>query len=160
MKNKKLIFGGISLVGFVMALVGMFVPYLSSIAKFGSVQTSHQYELFNADLLNGDGLAWLTISKIAIIVLAVALLIAGVVLIYSAFKKSPKWLQMVGFVAGLIALVASLALLGGMIGFGSANRITTSSGSMEIWGAVGFYLAFVGGALASVFALLPYFKKK
>ena len=66
MKNKKLIFGGISLVGFVMALVGMFVPYLSSIAKFGSVQTSHQYELFNADLLNGDGLAWLTISKIAI----------------------------------------------------------------------------------------------
>ncbi|MGN0797950.1 MAG: hypothetical protein ACI4L7_00020 [Christensenellales bacterium] len=160
MKNKKLIFGGISLAGFVMALVGMFVPYLSNIVKLGSVQTSHQYELFNADLLNGNGVAWLTISKIAIIVLAVALLIAGVALIYSAFKKSPNWLQMIGFVAGIVALVASLALLGGMIGFGRANKIATPSGSVEIWGAVGFYLAFVGGALASVFALLPYFKKK
>lgn len=160
MKNKKLIFGGIAIVGFVLALVGMFVPYLSSIAKFGSVQTSHQYELFNADLLDGDGLAWLTISKIAIIVLAAALLIAGIALIYSAFKKSPKWLQMVGFIAGAVAFVASLALLGGMIGFGSANRITTSSGSVEFWGTVGFYLAFVGGIVSSMFTMVPYFKKK
>ena len=51
-------------------------------------------------------------------------------------------------------------MLGGMIGFGSANRITTSSGSVEFWGTVGFYLAFVGGIVSSMFAMVPYFKKK
>ena len=47
-----------------------------------------------------------------------------------------------------------------MIGFGSANRVVESAGSMKVWGSVGFWLAFVGGAVASVFAVLPYFKKK
>lgn len=164
MKNKKLIFGCVALAGLVAVVIAMFVPYLKVVMKndaLGMTQ-SESYSLFNKDLLEAKGVAWLTISKIAVIALAIALAVAGVLMLLSAFgKKTPKWAQLAGLVAGLVAVVATIVVAGGMIGFGSANReVVESIGSMKLWGTVGFYLALVGGAAASVCAVLPYFKKK
>lgn len=161
MKNKKLIFGCVTLAALVAVVVAMFVPYLKVVMKTESFSRTEKYTLFNEDMLHADGQAWLTISKIAVITLAVALLVAGLVMIYSSLtKKTPNWVSLVGVIAGLVAVVATIVLAGGMIGFGSANRTAESYGSIKIWGSVGFWLAFVGGAVASVFAVLPYFKKK
>lgn len=162
MKNKKLIFGCVTLAALVAVVVAMFVPYLKVVMKTEYLSQTEKYTLFNEDLLHAEGQAWLTISKIAIIVLAVALLVAGLVMIYSSLgKKTPDWVNLVGVIAGLVAVVATIVLAGGMIGFGSANRsVREGFGSIKVWGSVGFWLAFVGGAVASVFAVLPYFKKK
>lgn len=164
MKNKKLIFGCVTLAALVAVVVAMFVPYLKFVASISSHTTTKSYTMFDKDLTSSEfikGGEWLTISKIAIITLAVALLVAGIVMIYSSLtKKTPDWANLVGVIAGLVAVVATIVLAGGMIGFGSANRVAESAGSMKVWGSVGFWLAFVGGAVASVFAVLPYFKKK
>lgn len=163
MKNKKLIFGCVALAGLVAVVIAMFVPYLKVVGKseaLGMTQ-SESYSLFNKDLLEAKGVAWLTISKIAVIALAIALAVAGALMLLSAFgKKTPKWAQLAGLVAGLVAVVATIVVAGGMIGFGSANRMVETGFSMKLWGTVGFYLALVGGAAASVCAVLPYFKKK
>ena len=169
MKNKKLIFGCVTLAALVAVIIAMFVPYIKvsmkATALGETISESQTYSIFNGDLLDAEGVAWLTISKIALIVLAVALLVAGLVMIYSSLgKKTPDWVNLVGVIAGLVAVVATIVLAGGMIGFGSANRsvqtVGETVGSIKVWGTVGFWLAFVGGAVASVFAVLPYFKKK
>lgn len=162
MKNKKLISGCVTLAGLVAVVIAMFVPYLKVVVKTSGFSGTEKYTLFNEDMLHADGQAWLTISKIAIITLAVALLVAGLVMIYSSLtKKTPNWVSLVGVITGLVAVVATIVLAGGMIGFGSANRtVSETLGSVKLWGSVGFYLALVGGAVASVFAVLPYFKKK
>lgn len=161
MKNKKLIFGCVTLAALVAVIIAMFVPYLKVVMKTESFSRTEKYTLFNEDMLHADGQAWLTISKIAVITLAVALLVAGLVMIYSSLtKKTPNWVSLVGVIAGLVAVVTTIVLAGGMIGFGSANRFVESAGSMKVWGSVGFWLAFIGGAAASTCAVLPYFKKK
>ena len=63
MKKQKLIFGGITLAGFVVALIGLFVPYVKVVIK-GTVSgktitESQRYSLFSEDLLDGEGAAWL-----------------------------------------------------------------------------------------------------
>lgn len=163
MKNKKLIFGCVTLAALVAVVVAMFVPYLKFVASISSHTTTKSYTMFDEELTSEfiKGGEWLTISKIAIITLAVALLVAGIVMIYSSLtKKTPDWVNLAGVIAGLVAVVATIVLAGGMIGFGSANRVAESAGSMKVWGSVGFWLAFIGGAAASTCAVLPYFKKK
>lgn len=163
MKNKKLIFGCVTLAALVAVVVAMFVPYLKFVTSISSHTTTKSFTMFDKDLTSEfiKGGEWLTISKIAIITLAVALLVAGLVMIYSSLtKKTPNWVNLVGVIAGLVAVVATIVLAGGMIGFGSANRVVESAGSMKVWGSVGFWLAFIGGAAASTCAVLPYFKKK
>jgi hypothetical protein len=160
-QQNKLIFGFITLAGFVAALIGLFVPYLKVVTTISSKSTSSNFNLFGEELAEAAHGEWITISKIALIVLLVALLIAGIVILYSSFaKKTPNWVNAIGLIAGLVAVVATIAIAGAMIGFGSANRIVEDYGSLKVWGTVGFWLAFIGGACASVCAVLPYFKKK
>lgn len=155
-KTKKLcgyIFFGVVILGLVLAIVGMFVGQITVTAEAVGISASESTALFD-DVWSSPGAPSNMFAIISFIVLVVGLAVALVDAILRLFvKKNIKVLTIVA--AALVLVGAVLVLVSGLLLAGEfkGGKIGSVTYSYSI--GTGVILAFIGGILGGVCALLP-----
>lgn len=155
-KAKKIcgfIFAGVVVLGLLFAIIGMFVGEVTATAEMMGVSSSTSTNLF-AEGWGEMGAPSNTFAVISFIVLIVGLVIALVDAILRLFvKKSLKVLTIIGALVTLVGAI--LVLVSGILLASDFPSASVSGVSISYSIGTGAILAFVGGLLGGVCALLP-----
>ena len=155
-KTKKLcgfIFFGVVILGLVLAIVGMFTGEITMTAEAMGISASESVKLF-AEGWGEMGAPSNIFAVISFIVLVVGLVIALVDAILRLFVK--KNIKILTIIAAVVALVgAVLVLVSGIVLAGQFPDIDAGMTKISYSIGTGAILAFVGGILGGVCALLP-----
>ncbi|MCH5163075.1 MAG: hypothetical protein J1G38_06255 [Clostridiales bacterium] len=159
-KTKKLcgfIFAGVVLVGLVLAIVGMFIGEVTMTAGASvggqSINTSTTVNLFEEGWgeMGAPSNVFAVISFIVLVVGLAAALVDAILRLF--VKKNIKLLTLCAAIVSLVGAV--LVLVSGIVLAGQFPDVNVPGMTVSYSIGIGGILAFIGGLLGGVCALLP-----